>query len=268
MNYKEKINDYLNDIFKPYENSSVVQEIKEELLTDLLEKYNEFIKDGYDQEIAYQKTVNSIGDISEIIESISDKTNELHNKINEPTILSKWNLSKSNMVNSSLNSVNLKAGIFNYSDFKNSDFSGSDLSGSSFKSSNLKNVNFQNSNLSSSLFNSSDLENCNFNSANLDSCKIIKSSLRGAKFEKASLNNAEIKYSELAGVNFDNMKFVGTIFDYSSLKGTSFKNAILENISFKTNVKRTIFDGAKMDKVTYALLKGYKADLNNVEIID
>ncbi len=63
------------------------------------------------------------------------------------------------------------------------------------------------------------------------------------------------------------MKLKGTIFDYSALKKASFRNTILQNVSFKTNVKKTIFDGAQMDKVTYAILKGYKADLSNVKII-
>jgi BTB/POZ domain-containing protein KCTD9 len=263
----KKITRYLDEEFKPYEGLKVIKELKEELLANMQEKYNDLLKEGIDEESAYQKTVNSLGDISEIIESISDKTNELHQKINEPTILKGWNLSKSNMVNSNLNSVDLKSGNFSYSDFKNSDFSNSDLSGSTFKSSDLKNVNFKNTNLKNSLFRSSDLENCNFNSANLEFCKIIKSSLRKAKFENASLNNAEFSYSELSGVSFENMLLEGLIFDYSGLRGTSFKNATLDNVSFKTNVKRTIFDGAKMDKITYALLKGYKADLTNVKII-
>lgn len=62
-------------------------------------------------------------------------------------------------------------------------------------------------------------------------------------------------------------KLNGTIFDYSGLKGTSFKNAILRNVSFKTEVKKAIFDGATMDKLTYAILKGFKAKLDNVTII-
>jgi BTB/POZ domain-containing protein KCTD9 len=267
MTAREKIKSYLDEVFKPYENSKIVQELKEELLTDLVEKYDDLINDGYGQENSYQKTVNSIGDISEIIESISDKTNELHQRINVHANQTVWDLSKSNMINSKLNSSDLRSGIFNYSDFKNSDFSDSDLSGSSFKSSDLKNVNFKKSNLSNTIFKSSDLENCNFSYANLEGSKIIKSSLRRAKFEKALINNTEFKYSELSGVSFENMKLTGTVFDYSGLRGTSFKNAVLENVSFRTNVKRTIFDGAVMDKVTYALLKGYKADLTTVKII-
>jgi len=51
------------------------------------------------------------------------------------------------------------------------------------------------------------------------------------------------------------------------MKGTSFKNAILQDTTFHhSEVKHTIFDGATMDKVTYALLKGAKANLDNVTV--
>jgi uncharacterized protein YjbI with pentapeptide repeats len=59
----------------------------------------------------------------------------------------------------------------------------------------------------------------------------------------------------------------GVKFESSSLKKTSFKGATLRNVSFHHSaVKHTIFDGAIMDKVTYAVLKGAKADLSNVTV--
>jgi len=72
----------------------------------------------------------------------------------------------------------------------------------------------------------------------------------------------------LRGVSFEGLKITGANFDYAGLKGTSFKNAILINVSFKTDVKKTDFDGAKMDKLTYAVLKGYNANLSNVTILE
>jgi len=64
-----------------------------------------------------------------------------------------------------------------------------------------------------------------------------------------------------------------TIFDKSSLAGTSFRNSVLRNVTFKisfktkSSIKKAIFDGATMDKLTYAVLKGYNADLTNVTVI-
>jgi uncharacterized protein YjbI with pentapeptide repeats len=76
----------------------------------------------------------------------------------------------------------------------------------------------------------------------------------------------------LSGLCFDNLTLNNTIFDKSSLSETSFKNAILRNVSFKISfktrngIKKAIFDGATMDKLTYAVLKGYKANLTNVTV--
>jgi hypothetical protein len=46
----------------------------------------------------------------------------------------------------------------------------------------------------------------------------------------------------------------------------SFGFARNEPASFKTDVRKAIFDGARMDKATYALLKGYKANLAQVTV--
>jgi hypothetical protein len=51
--------------------------LKDGLLHDLQEKFRDVKDQGYDDETAYGMTVGSIGDISEIMESISAKTKEL-----------------------------------------------------------------------------------------------------------------------------------------------------------------------------------------------
>ena len=94
----KKIKRYLDEIFKPYEDSNTIKELKEELLANMQEKYNDLLKEVLNEDSAFQKTIDSLGDISEIIESISDKAKELHQKVNEPTILKSWNLSYSNIL--------------------------------------------------------------------------------------------------------------------------------------------------------------------------
>jgi len=81
------------------------------------------------------------------------------------------------------------------------------------------------------------------------------------------MDHTNFNSSDLSGVCFGNQIFRGTIFKHTGLKGTSFRNATFYNVSFKTDVKKAVFDGAKMDKLTYALLKGYKANLKNVTLI-
>ncbi len=143
MNVNEKIKEYLDDIFKPYENTTGVKDLKEELLNNMKDKCNDLINSGKDAESAFKQTIDSLGDISEIVENISDKTNELRERVT-------WNLSMSHLEEAQLDSVDLKSGKFNFSNLVNSDFHNSDLSDSTFISSDLKNTNFENADLSNS----------------------------------------------------------------------------------------------------------------------
>ncbi|TCP28823.1 uncharacterized protein YjbI with pentapeptide repeats [Scopulibacillus darangshiensis] len=236
----EKLTKYLDGVFSPYEDLKAVKELKEELHTDLHEKLKDLKAQGYDDEAAYRMTVSSLGDISEIIESITSKTRELQQMVG-------MDFSKTNLQNSDFKGVKVHDGKFNYSALKGSDFSGADLTNSSFKC--------------------SDLTKVTFDGADLTKAKITKSSLKEATFNNCAFNHTDFNSSDLSGVCFDNQTFIGTIFDYSGLKGTSFKNAVFRNVSFKTMVKKANFDGATMDKLTYAVLKGNKANLTNVTVI-
>jgi uncharacterized protein YjbI with pentapeptide repeats len=85
------------------------------------------------------------------------------------------------------------------------------------------------------------------------------------------------KYADLRRLRLDGQTFIGVRFDHASLNDASFKGAILKNVSFVataswTNkyyraIKTISFDGATMDKLTYAALKGMGADLSNVTVI-
>ena len=240
MTMNEKLMKYLDGVFSPYEDLHGVKELKEELFNDLHEELIDLKNQGYDDETAYRMTIDSIGDISEIIESITEKTREL-----KQTMLTDF--SKTNLQNSDFKGVKVHDGKFNYSALKGSDFSDSDLRNSSFKG--------------------SDLTNVRFDGADLTEAKIIKSALKDATFNNYTFNNTDFIYSDLSGLCFDHQTFNGTTFDSSGLKGTSFKDAIFRNVSFKTKAKDAIFDGATMDKLTYAVLKGSKANLTNVTVI-
>ncbi|WP_274363802.1 pentapeptide repeat-containing protein [Paenibacillus thermotolerans] len=233
----EKLRDYLDRVFARYEGLPPVMEIKEELYRDLQEKLADLKREGYDDEAALQLAIDSIGDISELVESMNATARELQQSVG-------MDLSKSNLQRMDFREVQVPGGKFNYSNLQGSDFTHSDLTNSTFKCSNL--------------------DRAVFDGANLTGAKLIKSNLRRASFRDCVLDRTDFSSSELSGVNFDGLSFNGTIFDYSGLKGTSFRNAIFKNVSFKTDVKKAIFDGAAMDKVTYALLKGFKANLTNV----
>jgi BTB/POZ domain-containing protein KCTD9 len=235
----EKLSRYLDELFAPYEDSSAIKDLKQELLHDLEEKFLELKSQGHDDDTAYQMTIDSIGDISEIMESISAKTKQLLQLVRR-------NFSASDLRNADLTGVAVHDGKFDACDLRGTDFSGSDLTNSSFKF--------------------SDLNAVRFDGANLSGAKFLTSDLRKASFKGCILDNTSFRAAVLSGVSFDNQTLTGTIFDTAELTGTTFRNAILTNVSFKTDVKKALFDGARMDKLTYVVLKSYGANLKNVTV--
>ncbi len=90
----------------------------------------------------------------------------------------------------------------------------------------------------------------------------------------------DFKQSDLRGLCLDGQTFLGVKFDETALNEVSFKGATLKNVSFIATatwhtwtkkyysaIKTICFDGAKMDKLTYAALKGMGADLSKVTVI-
>jgi BTB/POZ domain-containing protein KCTD9 len=238
---KQKLMKYLDGVFSAYEDVPEARELKEELLNNLQDRMIDFKDQGYDEETAYNMTIDSIGDIKEIIESVSIKTKEFKE-------IGVKDISNLNLKDSDLKGVIVYDGKFNANNLRGSDFSGSDLTNSIFKHSDLRDVIFDGANLTGVEFNGVDLKKSSFSGCILD--------------------NTEFKASDLGGICFDNQTFIGTIFNKSSLKGTTFKNAVFRNISIKhSDFSKAIFDGATMDKLTYAVLKSGKANLTNVTVI-
>ncbi|WP_067620988.1 pentapeptide repeat-containing protein [Alicyclobacillus acidiphilus] len=231
---------YLDQMFSSYGELKSMDELKEELYQNLRDKMRDMQSQGYDDETAFQMTVDSIGDLSELIQDISENSRQLQQAVS-------MDLSRSNLEKSDFRSIAVHDGKFNYSNLRGSDFSDSDLSGSTFKCSNLENV--------------------KFDRANLSQAKFMASNLKGASFQGSKLDGTDFGHSDLSSVSFDGMNLNGTVFNNTGLKGTTFRNATLTNVSFKTNVKKAIFDGAVMDKLTYAILKGYGAKLHDVTVV-
>jgi uncharacterized protein YjbI with pentapeptide repeats len=214
--------------------------LKEELKLNLQERWNDLMGQGYDDETAYKMTIDSIGDISEAVQTVAGKTKELKQMVNN-------NLSLMQLEGSDLQGIRIHDGKSNYSALKGTDFSGSDLTNSSFLC--------------------SDLTDVKFDGANLTGAKLTMCALNGASFERCLLTQTHFHTSDLSGVRLENLTLEGTTFEKVGLDGTSFKNSVLRNVSFRsTKVKKAIFDGATMDKITYAVLKGYGANLTNVTV--
>lgn len=234
-----KLRKYLDSKFADYKDAKGIEEIKEQLFKDLHEKLNDLKDIGLDEEEAFRKTVQSIGDISEIVDA---------NDSGSPDMQPLTDFSKNSLEDVDLRDVELVDGVFEKSTLKGADFSFSNLSGSTFGS--------------------SDLRNTIFEGTNLTGAKIIKSSLQDARFGDTVLDNTLFDRSDLSGVSLDGLTLKNTEFLKTRLKETTFNNAILKHVSFKNSrVKEAVFDGAMMDKMTYALLEGYGADLQKVTVI-
>lgn len=186
---------------------------------------------------------------------------------------------------------------FEVSTLSGSDFSGADLTGSTFKISNTREANFNGTNLTDcnfsildlggSSFKGSILVRTEFNKTEMAGTKFIDTTLTDAKltmidlretiFERCTFNGVDFKYCDLRGMRLDGLNFTGVKFDKAALNEIMFKDAILRNVSFRppfalTNkyykaMKTIRFNNVKMDKLTYAALKGMDVDLSGAAII-
>lgn len=207
------------------------------------------------------------------------------------------NFNGSNLVDSDFAGVTAQKRKFNGSALRGSDFSGADLTGSSFKGSDVRDANFDGANLTDCVLSAMDLTGSSFNktilvrtefsklglynarfaNTKLVDVKLTKSDLTKTIFENCIFEGVDFNYSDLRGVCFDGQTFIGVKFHNGALNDATFKGATLKNVSFRSTyaitnkyyraISTIHFDGATMDKLTYASLKGLGADLSNVTVL-
>lgn len=286
----DKLTNYLNGVFAPYDGVKSVDELKADLLSDLQERFGELKAEGKDDETAFEMTLDSIGDIEQTVQEVANLSRSLERQV-------VTNFSASNLPKSDFAGVTAHKGKFEASALRGSDFAGADLTGSSFKSSDVREANFDGTNLTDCNFSTLDLAGASFNktflvrtefnksgltlvkfiNVKLIDVKLTMCDLRETVFENCTFTGVDFKYCDLRGVCLDGLAFIGVKFDRSTLNDATFKGATLRNVSFRpafalTNknyraIKTICFDGAMMDKLTYAALKGLGADLSKVTII-
>jgi uncharacterized protein YjbI with pentapeptide repeats len=289
----EKLTNYLNGVFAPYDGLKSVAELKADLLSDLQERFRELIAEGKDDETAFEMTIDSIGDIEQTVQEVANLSRSLERQL-------LINFSASNLPKSDFAGVTAHKGKFEASALRGSDFAGADLTGSSFKSSDVREANFDGTNLTDCTLYASDLTDASFNKTILVRTELSTSELTRAKFtdvklidvkltmidlrktifENCNFNGVDFKYCDLRGMCLDGLTFMGVKFDKSALNDVTFKDATLNNVSFLAAwtwsnwskkyyraIKSICFDGAMMDKLTYAALKGMEADLSKVTVI-
>ena len=283
----EKLNQYLNGVFAPYDGVKSVAELKADLLSDLQERFRELKAEGKDDETAFAMTIDSIGDIEQTVQEMANLSRSLERQ-------ALINFSASNLAKSDFAGVSAHKGKFDASALRGSDFAGADLTGSSFKASDVRDANFDGANLTDctmyasdftgasfnktilvrTKFSTSDLTQAKFTDVKLIDVKLTLTDLRKTVFENCIFNGVDFKTSDLTGLCLDGQTFIGVKFGEAALKEVTFRGATLKDVSFtppwsltKTYyraIKTICFDGARMDKLTYAALKGYGANLDNV----
>ncbi|MHB1455173.1 MAG: pentapeptide repeat-containing protein [Saccharofermentanales bacterium] len=286
----EKLVNYLNGVFAPYDGVKSVAELKADLLSDLQERFSELKAEGRDDETAYEMTLDSIGDIEQTVLEVASLTRSL-----ERQVLISFNAS--NLAKSDFAGVTAHNGRFTASALRGSDFSKADLTGSSFVNSDVREANFDGANLTGCNFSTLDLTDASFNRSilvrtefnksnlarvrftdvKLIDVKLMMADLKEAIFQNCTFNGVDFKYSDLRGMCLDGLIFTNVKFDKAALNEATFKGARLQNVSFQpafalTNrnyraIRTICFDGATMDKLTYAALKGIGAELSKVAVV-
>src|SRR6185312_1947464 len=284
----DKLDTYVDGVFAPYEGAKSISELKADLLADLHERFRELKAEGKDDAAALELTIDSIGDIEQTVQEVANLSRSLERKL-------VINFNGSNLAQSDFAGVIAQQGKFKGSAMRGSDFSGADLTGSSFYGSDVRETNFERANLTDCSFSATDLADANFREAilvrtafsatGLDGAKFIgvkltdvkfsTDDLRKVTFESCTFLGVDFHYTDLSGQRLDGQTFIGVKFDLPALKNVSFQGATLRNVSFRAvgiwSLKRAIqsihFDGALMDKLTYAALKGIGADVSQVTVL-
>ena len=200
----EKLTDYLNGVFAPYDGVKSVAELKADLLSDLQERFNELKAEGKDDETAFEMTIDSIGDIEQTVREAAGLSRSLERQL-------LINFSAGNLPKSDFAGVIAHKGKFEASALRGSDFAGADLTGSSFKS--------------------SDVREANFNGANLTDCNLNTIDLRDASFIKSILVRTNFSTSGLDGAKFIGVKLTDVKFNQTDLR------ACLRNVRDSASTK-------------------------------
>lgn len=266
----EKLTDYLNDVFAPYDGVKSVAELKADLLTDLQERFRELKDEGKDDETAFQMTVDSIGDIEQTVQEVANSSRSLERQ-------ALINFNASDLQKSDFAGVTAHKGKFKGSALREANFDGANLTDCTLYASDLRDTSFRQSILVRTNISTSDLNGAKFADVKLTDVKLTMTDLRKTLFENCTFDGVDFKYSDLRGLCLDGQTFIGVKFDKAALNEAMFRGATFKNVSFLAPItfskkyyraiKTICFDGAMMDKLTYAALKGAKADLSKVTVI-
>jgi imidazoleglycerol phosphate synthase glutamine amidotransferase subunit HisH len=68
----DKLRSYVENLFAPAPKTKKANELKEEFIANLSEKYRDLVASGKSEEEAYHTVISGIGDIDELIKSLEE----------------------------------------------------------------------------------------------------------------------------------------------------------------------------------------------------
>ena len=201
---RSKLQIYLDELFATREGSQELSELKLEIETSLQEKMDDYLKFGFSDNIAFQKTIDSIGDIDELISQLTnDKT--IHPLDRHEGVDSQG--STSGTYQGSSRRQKLRGAILKDADLRGENHKGVDLLDSDLTRSSLDGANLSEARLSDSELKDTSFRNCDVSGADLTGCN-----LRGACFDGANLEGTRFTGSILAGASFARATLITTDF--------------------------------------------------------
>jgi len=116
----DKLNEYVDGVFASYEGTKSISELKADLLADLQERYRELRAEGKDDATAFELTIDSIGDIEQTVQEVSNLSRVL-----ERQVVTRFD--STDLRGSDFAGVTARQGRFGTSALRGSNFSNADL---------------------------------------------------------------------------------------------------------------------------------------------
>ena len=76
MKMKDRIKKYVDSLFLDIYETKQLQELKEEISANLLERINDLVDSGSSVDEAFKKAVSNLGDMNELVENLKDASND------------------------------------------------------------------------------------------------------------------------------------------------------------------------------------------------
>lgn len=70
---RDNITQHFNKLFEDAPKTRKALDLKQEMLQNALDKYDDMMQEGYTEEDAYQNVIQSIGDVTELFEEVEEK---------------------------------------------------------------------------------------------------------------------------------------------------------------------------------------------------